>query len=43
MAANPGKEWRMSAIWPEESSEPFLAAGFTRTPLTQWQMRRSLD
>ncbi len=43
MARYPGKEWRASAIFPEEMGEAFLAAGLARTPLSQWQMTRSLD
>ncbi len=40
MARFPGREWRMSALWPEELAAVFLEAGFARTPLSQWQMRR---
>ncbi len=43
MARYPDKEWRASAIFPEEMGEAFLAAGLARTPLSQWQMTRSLD
>jgi len=42
MARHAGAEWRVTAIWPEEHAGVFLDAGFTRTPLTQWQMRRDL-
>lgn len=42
MAKHPGKEWRISALWPEELSDVFVAAGFTRTTLSQWQMAREL-
>lgn len=42
MARYPGKEWRASAIFPEEMGEAFTAAGLTRTPLSQWQMTRTL-
>ncbi len=42
MARFPGKEWRISALWPEEFSEVFLQAGLTRTPLSQWQMELRL-
>jgi ribosomal protein S18 acetylase RimI-like enzyme len=40
IAAHPGKEWRVSAIWPEELASIFSAAGFSRTSLSQWQMTR---
>jgi ribosomal protein S18 acetylase RimI-like enzyme len=43
MAKHPGKEWVMKAIWPEEFSAAFTAAGFTRTELTQWQMAREVS
>lgn len=43
MARYPGKEWRASAIFPEEMGEAFIAAGLTRTPLSQWQMTRVLE
>jgi ribosomal protein S18 acetylase RimI-like enzyme len=42
MAKYPGKEWRASAIYPEEMGVTFTAAGLTRTPLSQWQMTRPL-
>lgn len=42
MAKHPGKEWRISALWPEEHAAIFTTAGFTRTALSQWQMQRSL-
>jgi ribosomal protein S18 acetylase RimI-like enzyme len=42
MARFPGKEWRTPAIFPEEISETFVAAGLARTALSQWQMTRSL-
>jgi N-acetylglutamate synthase-like GNAT family acetyltransferase len=42
MAKHPGKEWEMKAIWPEEFSAAFTAAGFARTELTQWQMAQAL-
>lgn len=38
----PGKEWRASAIYPEELGPTFAAAGLARTPLSQWQMTRAL-
>lgn len=40
LARHPGKEWRMTALWPEELSQVFFRAGFVRTPLSQWQMMR---
>lgn len=43
MAMHPGREWRISALWPEEFGEVFLAAGFTRAALSQWQMARALS
>jgi ribosomal protein S18 acetylase RimI-like enzyme len=43
MARHPGKEWRMSALWPEELAEVFLQVGLARTPLSQWQMSRCLE
>ncbi|MBI5424175.1 MAG: GNAT family N-acetyltransferase [Opitutae bacterium] len=42
IAEFPGKEWRASAIFPEEMGETFTAAGLARTPLSQWQMSRAL-
>lgn len=42
MARFPGKEWRISALWPEELADVFLHAGLTRTPLSQWQMEQRL-
>ncbi|MBA4138584.1 MAG: GNAT family N-acetyltransferase [Opitutus sp.] len=42
MAKFPGKEWRASAIYPEEMGSTFTSAGLTRTPLSQWQMTRAL-
>ncbi len=42
MARFPGREWRASAIFPEEMGATFTAAGLARTPLSQWQMRRAL-
>ncbi len=42
IAKFPGKEWRASAIFPEEMGETFTAAGLARTPLSQWQMSRAL-
>jgi ribosomal protein S18 acetylase RimI-like enzyme len=43
LAKHPGKEWRMSALWPEEWSEGFALAGWSRSPLSQWQMTRTLE
>jgi hypothetical protein len=43
VALHPQKTWRMSALWPEELAGVFLAAGFSREPLSQWQMLRPLD
>lgn len=40
LAKHPGKEWRMSAIWPDELAAVFLEAAFARTPISQWQMVR---
>ncbi len=42
MVRFPGKEWRASAIYPEEMGVAFINAGLTRTPFSQWQMRRPL-
>jgi GNAT superfamily N-acetyltransferase len=42
MAKYPGKEWRMSALWPEELAQVFVDAGFTRAALSQWQMTRDI-
>jgi hypothetical protein len=42
MAAHPRREWRVSAIWPEELGGTFSAAGFARTSLSQWQMTRTM-
>ena len=43
MAKHPGKEeWRFSAVWPEELAAVLEQAGLPRSPLTQWQMQRSL-
>lgn len=42
MARFAGKEWRASAIFPEEMGEAFVAAGLARAPLSQWQMARPL-
>jgi ribosomal protein S18 acetylase RimI-like enzyme len=39
-AAHGGREWRVSAIWPEEWRGVFEAAGFARGALSQWQMER---
>lgn len=42
MARFPGREWRASAIFPEEMGAAFTAAGLARTELSQWQMQRLL-
>jgi ribosomal protein S18 acetylase RimI-like enzyme len=42
MAKHPAKEWRFSAIWPEELAGWFTRAGLARTELSQWQMVRKL-
>ena len=43
MARHPAKEWRISAVWPEELAGWFTRAGLLRQELTQWQMARELD
>jgi GNAT superfamily N-acetyltransferase len=43
MARHPAKEWRASAVFPEEMAPLFAELGLARTPLTQWQMRRRLE
>ncbi len=40
MARHPAKEWRFSAMWPEELAVWFERAGLPRQQLTQWQMVR---
>lgn len=43
MAKHPGRqEWRLSALWPEELASVIAPAGLPRSPLTQWQMQRSV-
>jgi len=42
MARHPVKEWRMSALWPEELAGWFAGSGLGRHELTQWQMIRNL-
>ncbi len=43
MAKYPGKEWRISALWPEEDAGVFEAvAGLKRIDLAQWQMMRMI-
>jgi hypothetical protein len=43
MAKHPGRdEWRLSALWPEELASMVAPAGLSRSPLTQWQMRREV-
>ena len=38
LARHPRRTWRVPAIFPEELAGPFLAAGFHRDTLSQWQM-----
>jgi ribosomal protein S18 acetylase RimI-like enzyme len=38
MARHPDREWRVSAVWPEELGGVFAKLGLERTALTQWQM-----
>lgn len=40
MQRHPGREWKVTAIWPEELGAVFEEAGFARAPLSQWQMAR---
>ena len=42
MAKFPGREWRVSALWPEELAPVIAGAGLQPTPLSQWQMERPL-
>jgi hypothetical protein len=42
MGKFPGKEWRVSALWPEELAGVYDGTGLKRTPLSQWQMERAL-
>ena len=43
IAKYPGtKEWRLSAIWPEQFADVISPVGLPRSPLTQWQMEREL-
>lgn len=42
MARYPGKEWRVSAVWPEELADVIEQAGLSRSELTQWQMETTL-
>ena len=37
-----GKSWHVPAIFPEEFENVFLAAGFEKENLSQWQMRLAL-
>ncbi len=37
----PGRPWRASALFPEAWEPAWRAAGFTRAPLSQWQMVRA--
>lgn len=43
MAKHPGKEWRLTAIWPEELSSVWAESNLSRLPLSQWQMSRELS
>lgn len=43
MARHPAKEWRISALWPEELAGWFTRAGLIRQELTQSQMVRELN
>lgn len=43
MARHPAKEWRASAIFPEEMSTLWSELGLARSSLTQWQMTRALS
>lgn len=43
MARHPAREWRISALWPEELADWFTRAGLIRQELTQWQMVRELE
>ncbi len=36
------KEWRLSAVWPEEIAAIISTVGLPRSPLTQWQMEREV-
>ena len=38
MAKFPQREWRVSALWPEELGPVIAGAGLHRAPLSQWQM-----
>ncbi len=43
MLKHPGrKEWRFSAVWPEELGNIISKSGLPRSPLTQWQMEREV-
>jgi hypothetical protein len=43
MLKHPGKkEWRFSAVWPEELADVISPIGLPRSPLTQWQMERDV-
>ena len=43
MLKHPGKkEWRFSAVWPEELADVISPIGLPRSPLTQWQMEREV-
>lgn len=38
IAENPTKAWRAGSIWSEDWSAVFENAGFSRSPISQWQM-----
>lgn len=38
----PGRQWRVSALMPEEMAPAFAEAGFARSALSQWQMTRAV-
>lgn len=42
IAQHPDREWRASAIWPEEPVGLFEQLGLERTALTLWQMTIAL-
>ena len=37
-AMHPGKTWKVPPIYPEEIVAPFVALGFVREQISQWQM-----
>ncbi|MFA6134865.1 MAG: GNAT family N-acetyltransferase [Phycisphaerae bacterium] len=42
MARHPAREWRISALWPEELGGWMLGAGLARQAMSQWQMEQGL-